>query len=207
MQKIEERHRYPVWPLPRCTPRCCRSSTVAHMLECKTRIQRNTFFYRATPLFSLSLSQILSGGADGLVKLWNVASGECVNTFDQHEDKVRALRRRACGGGHGEEGVGRRARAGARAGARMRVEAPRPARSACSIPRITVFQSVSPTNLIPTTTITNTTITNTTNTTHTMPTPPTPPITHTTGVGAGCGRRAGVAAGLGRRRRAGVPVG
>lgn len=34
--------------------------------------------------------QVLSGGADGLLKMWNVASGECVNTFDEHEDKVTA---------------------------------------------------------------------------------------------------------------------
>ncbi len=35
--------------------------------------------------------QVLSTGADGLAKLWNVASGECVNTFDEHEDKVRNM--------------------------------------------------------------------------------------------------------------------
>ncbi len=33
--------------------------------------------------------QLLSSGADGLVKLWNVRSTECLNTFDGHEDKVR----------------------------------------------------------------------------------------------------------------------
>jgi U3 small nucleolar RNA-associated protein 13 len=32
--------------------------------------------------------QLLSSGADGLVKLWNVRSTECLNTFDGHEDKV-----------------------------------------------------------------------------------------------------------------------
>lgn len=35
-------------------------------------------------------AQIMSCGADGLLKLWSVASGECVNTLDEHEDKVRA---------------------------------------------------------------------------------------------------------------------
>ena len=35
--------------------------------------------------------QILSGSADGLVRLWNVGSGECGATLDEHEDKVWAL--------------------------------------------------------------------------------------------------------------------
>lgn len=35
--------------------------------------------------------QLLSSGADGLVKLWHVRSTECLNTFDGHEDKVWAL--------------------------------------------------------------------------------------------------------------------
>ena len=35
--------------------------------------------------------QLLSSGADGLVKLWNVRSTECLNTFDGHEDKVWAM--------------------------------------------------------------------------------------------------------------------
>jgi len=34
--------------------------------------------------------QVLSAGADGLLKLWSVRSGECVATFDEHADKVRA---------------------------------------------------------------------------------------------------------------------
>ena len=35
--------------------------------------------------------QMMSSGADGLVKLWTIKSGECDNTFDGHEDKVWAL--------------------------------------------------------------------------------------------------------------------
>ena len=34
---------------------------------------------------------MLSGSADGLVRLWNVGSGESINTFDQHNDKVWSL--------------------------------------------------------------------------------------------------------------------
>jgi U3 small nucleolar RNA-associated protein 13 len=33
--------------------------------------------------------QLLSAGGDGLLKLWNVRDGECVATFDDHEDRVR----------------------------------------------------------------------------------------------------------------------
>lgn len=33
-------------------------------------------------------TQLLTSGADGLVKLWNVRSAECTNTFDAHGDKV-----------------------------------------------------------------------------------------------------------------------
>ena len=39
--------------------------------------------------------QLLSAGGDGLLKLWNVRTTECVNTFDEHEGKVR-LRPAAC---------------------------------------------------------------------------------------------------------------
>ena len=42
--------------------------------------------------------QLLSSGADGLMKLWNVRSTECLNTFDGHEDKVWAM---TVGGGPG----------------------------------------------------------------------------------------------------------
>ncbi len=35
--------------------------------------------------------QALTCGADGLVKLWNVRSAECVATFDEHSDKIWAL--------------------------------------------------------------------------------------------------------------------
>ena len=34
--------------------------------------------------------QLVSSGADGLMKLWSVRSTECLNTFDGHEDKVPA---------------------------------------------------------------------------------------------------------------------
>ena len=35
--------------------------------------------------------QVLSAGADGLVKLWSVRTSECLGTFDEHEAKVWAL--------------------------------------------------------------------------------------------------------------------
>jgi len=34
---------------------------------------------------------MISSGSDGLLKLWNIKSNECVATFDNHEDKVWAL--------------------------------------------------------------------------------------------------------------------
>ncbi len=34
--------------------------------------------------------QLVSTGADGLVKLWGVRSAECTATFDEHEGKVAA---------------------------------------------------------------------------------------------------------------------
>lgn len=42
-------------------------------------------------LFVTRGTQIISCGADGLVKLWTVKSNECVATYDHHEDKVWAL--------------------------------------------------------------------------------------------------------------------
>jgi WD40 repeat protein len=33
-------------------------------------------------------TQLLSSGADGLLKLWGVRTAECNTTFDAHEDKV-----------------------------------------------------------------------------------------------------------------------
>jgi hypothetical protein len=30
-----------------------------------------------------------AAGADGLVKLWTIRTNECINTFDDHTDKVR----------------------------------------------------------------------------------------------------------------------
>ena len=35
--------------------------------------------------------QIISCGADGLVKLWNIRSGECSASFEEHEGRVWAL--------------------------------------------------------------------------------------------------------------------
>lgn len=35
--------------------------------------------------------QVLSAGADGLVKLWNARTSECMNTFDEHEDRIWAI--------------------------------------------------------------------------------------------------------------------
>ncbi len=35
--------------------------------------------------------QVLSAGADGLVKLWSVRTSECLRTFDEHEAKVWAM--------------------------------------------------------------------------------------------------------------------
>ena len=35
--------------------------------------------------------QVLSAGADGLVKLWDARTSECVNTFDEHEDRIWAM--------------------------------------------------------------------------------------------------------------------
>ncbi|MCJ1354296.1 MAG: hypothetical protein MMC33_004284 [Icmadophila ericetorum] len=36
-------------------------------------------------------AQVLSAGADGLVKLWGVRTSECLATFDEHEAKVWAM--------------------------------------------------------------------------------------------------------------------
>jgi U3 small nucleolar RNA-associated protein 13 len=33
-------------------------------------------------------TQLISSGSDGLVKLWNIKSNECIDTMDEHEDKV-----------------------------------------------------------------------------------------------------------------------
>lgn len=33
----------------------------------------------------------MSCGGDGLIKLWNVASCACVNTFDVHEDRIWSI--------------------------------------------------------------------------------------------------------------------
>lgn len=36
-------------------------------------------------------TQIVSAGADGLLKLWNIKTSECVKTFEHHEGKVWTL--------------------------------------------------------------------------------------------------------------------
>ena len=36
-------------------------------------------------------TQVLSAGGDGLLKLWNIRDGECIGTFDDHEDRVILL--------------------------------------------------------------------------------------------------------------------
>ena len=33
----------------------------------------------------------MSCGGDGLLKLWNVSTCECVNTFDEHEDRIWSI--------------------------------------------------------------------------------------------------------------------
>jgi U3 small nucleolar RNA-associated protein 13 len=36
-------------------------------------------------------AQLLTSGADGLLKLWHVRGSECINTFEAADDKVWAL--------------------------------------------------------------------------------------------------------------------
>lgn len=45
----------------------------------------------ATGVEQICAAQVMSAGADGLVKLWGVRSSECTATFDEHEGKVWAL--------------------------------------------------------------------------------------------------------------------
>lgn len=40
--------------------------------------------------------QLASSASDGLLKLWNVRSEECVATMDNHEDKVSPIEIRNC---------------------------------------------------------------------------------------------------------------
>lgn len=40
-------------------------------------------------MFLCHCLQLLSAGADGLIKLWSVRNAECLSTFDEHEGKVR----------------------------------------------------------------------------------------------------------------------
>ena len=39
--------------------------------------------------FITSGTQLISSGSDGLVKLWSIKNTECMNTFDNHTEKVR----------------------------------------------------------------------------------------------------------------------
>ena len=41
--------------------------------------------------FITSGLQLISSGSDGLVKLWNCKSNECVATLDNHTEKIWAL--------------------------------------------------------------------------------------------------------------------
>jgi U3 small nucleolar RNA-associated protein 13 len=41
--------------------------------------------------FVTSGMQLISASSDGLLKLWNIKTGECVNTFEGHTDKVRVF--------------------------------------------------------------------------------------------------------------------
>ena len=36
-------------------------------------------------------TQLISSASDGLLKLWNIKTNECVGTFDKHDEKVWAL--------------------------------------------------------------------------------------------------------------------
>lgn len=36
-------------------------------------------------------TQLISSASDGLLKLWNIKTNECVGTFDEHNDKIWAL--------------------------------------------------------------------------------------------------------------------
>jgi hypothetical protein len=47
--------------------------------------------YSSSTLPSSTPLQVISAGSDGLVKLWNIRTSECISTFDEHEDKVWAL--------------------------------------------------------------------------------------------------------------------
>ena len=35
--------------------------------------------------------QLLTAGADGLLKLWSIKTSECIGTFDNHDGRVWAL--------------------------------------------------------------------------------------------------------------------
>ena len=36
-------------------------------------------------------TQLITVGSDSLLKLWNINDGECINTFENHEDRIWAL--------------------------------------------------------------------------------------------------------------------
>ena len=36
-------------------------------------------------------TQLVSSASDGLIKIWNIKTNECVGSFDEHNDKTWAL--------------------------------------------------------------------------------------------------------------------
>lgn len=64
-------------------------------------MREGRYLYRVVAAPSLSLALALihihahtrspHSGSDGLIKLWTIKTNECVETFDQHTDKVWAL--------------------------------------------------------------------------------------------------------------------
>lgn len=44
--------------------------------------------FLGNPFIPIVCLQVISAGADGLVKLWSVRTGECVSTFDEHAGKI-----------------------------------------------------------------------------------------------------------------------
>lgn len=59
-------------------------------LSCLRTFQGHTASVLSVAFVSAG-AQLVSGGADGLVKVWTVRSDECEATLDAHTDKVWAL--------------------------------------------------------------------------------------------------------------------
>ena len=74
--------------------------------------------------------QILSGSADGLLRLWDVRSGECVKTFDEHRDKLWTLAFPRDGGYTDDAGASGRSEGDEEESARRRPRTPPSAASA-----------------------------------------------------------------------------